>query len=151
MKKISAISVLVYLVIELLLFGSAFCSKVLSKSSCKGELTIKIIIACCIVILPMLFTHLICDTVRNGRLTTKNTVIATISAPLLGTLLFGLYYAWHGVSFMFSGKEYGFGAFLMGAISGFVITIIGVLCIIAVVCAIYFFSWLRPIIKTLLG
>ena len=49
-------------------------------------------------------------------------VCAAVLAPFAGALLFGLYYAVTGVEFMFS-KEYGLGAFIMGAIGGFIVTL----------------------------
>jgi len=49
-------------------------------------------------------------------------VCVAVLAPFAGALLFGLYYAVTGVTFMFS-TEYGLGAFIMGAIAGFIVTL----------------------------
>ena len=150
MKKIPVIWIALYAGIEFLLFLAGFAADVFVKYEFIGERTIQLIIAFCMVVLPIPFLHIICKAVREKKLAKKDIVILALLLPLLGALLFGLYYAKHGVSFMFSSNnEYGLGAFIMGAISGFMVTVTGYVYIIIGLCAVWLLYWLRPLFKVI--
>lgn len=149
MKKIPVIWIALYAGVEFLLFLAGFAADVFVKYEFIGERTIQSIIAFCMVVLPIPFLHIICKAVREKKLAKKDIVILALLLPLLGALLFGLYYAKHGVSFLFSSNEYGLGAFLMGAISGFMVTVTGYVYIILGLCAIWILCRLRPLFKVI--
>lgn len=147
MKKISVIWIALYAGVEFLLFLAGFGADVFVRYEFIGELTIQLIIALGMVIIPIPYIYILYKSIRDRKFAKKDIVVSLLLSPLLGALLFGLFFAKHGVSFMFSPNEYGLGAFMMGALSGFMVTVTGYVYIIIGLCAVWLLYWLRPLFK----
>ncbi|MCR5121726.1 MAG: hypothetical protein K6B74_04830 [Ruminococcus sp.] len=147
-KYFSTVPLLLFIGLNLLLGLEAFCGMSISANEYyEGVVTLCVLILCCMFFLPNLFLYLICKAVREKNLSKKEKIAAAVFAPFLVTLIFGMYFAGAGVSFMFSPKSYGLGAFLMGAMSGFIITIIGAFCVVMGIAVIQLFKNHRPMLK----